>query len=57
MPTPLTPFRIEFPERDLADLRERLDRTRWPEPEPVTDWSQGVPLSYVRELCRYWARE
>ena len=30
-------------------------RTRWPEPEPVGDWSQGVPLRRLRELCRYWA--
>ena len=51
----VTPFRIEVPEADLRDLRERLARTRWPEAETVTDWSQGVPVSYLRELCRYWA--
>jgi epoxide hydrolase len=51
----VVPFRIEIPEADLRDLRERLARTRWPEAETVTDWSQGVPLSYLRELCRYWA--
>jgi hypothetical protein len=39
----ITPFRIDVPETDLADLRERLQRTRWPEAETVTDWSQGVP--------------
>ena len=49
------PFRIEIPQDALGDLRERLARTRWPEAETVTDWSQGVPLSYLRELCRYWA--
>jgi pimeloyl-ACP methyl ester carboxylesterase len=49
------PFRIEIPESDLRDLRERLERTRWPEPETVSDWSQGVPLSYTQALCRYWA--
>lgn len=48
-------FRVEVPEADLIDLRERLRRTRWPEAETVADWSQGVPLSYVQELCRYWA--
>jgi epoxide hydrolase len=53
----LTPFRIEVPESELRDLRERLRRTRWPEPETVGDWSQGVPLAYVRELCRHWAEE
>jgi epoxide hydrolase len=51
----VTPFRIEIPEADLEDLRERLQRTRWPEEETVQDWSQGVPLAYLQELCRYWA--
>ncbi|HEY7591593.1 MAG TPA: epoxide hydrolase [Actinophytocola sp.] len=50
----VTPFRIEVPGAELDDLRERLARTRWPEPEPVADWSQGVPLGYLRELCDYW---
>jgi pimeloyl-ACP methyl ester carboxylesterase len=49
------PYRIDIPESDLTDLRERIHRTRWPEAETVTGWSQGVPLSYVRELCGYWA--
>jgi pimeloyl-ACP methyl ester carboxylesterase len=53
----VTPFRIEIPEADLRELRERLERTRWPERETVEDWSQGVPLAYLQELCRYWARE
>jgi len=50
----ITPFRIDIPEADLEDLRLRLRLTRWPEPETVDDWSQGVPLTYVRELCDYW---
>jgi pimeloyl-ACP methyl ester carboxylesterase len=50
----ITPFRIDIPEADLDDLRQRLRLTRWPEPETVGDWSQGVPLAYVRELCEYW---
>jgi len=49
------PFRIEVPEADLVDLRDRLLRTRWPEAETVDDWSQGIPLAYTRELCDYWA--
>ncbi|HYN93760.1 MAG TPA: epoxide hydrolase [Pilimelia sp.] len=53
----ITPFRIDVGEDALRDLRERLRRTRWPEPETVPDWSQGVPLAYVRDLCRYWERE
>jgi pimeloyl-ACP methyl ester carboxylesterase len=51
----VTPFRIEIPQDRLDDLGARLARTRWPEAETVTDWSQGVPLSYLRELCGYWA--
>ncbi|MFE3199493.1 epoxide hydrolase family protein [Embleya sp. NPDC055664] len=53
-PSHLTPFRIEIPEAELVDLRERLARTRWPEAEPVADWSQGIPLGYTRELAEYW---
>jgi epoxide hydrolase len=49
----MTPFRIEVGDDVLRDLRDRLHRTRWPEPETVGDWSQGVPLDYVRDLCRY----
>jgi pimeloyl-ACP methyl ester carboxylesterase len=50
----ITPFRIDVPDEVLADLHERLRRTRWPEAETVDDWSQGIPLDYVRDLCRYW---
>jgi epoxide hydrolase len=50
----ITPFRIDIPEADIEDLRQRLRQTRWPEPETVGDWSQGVPLAYLRELCEYW---
>ncbi len=49
------PFRIEVPEEQLADLRSRLLATRWPDPETVEDWSQGIPLTYLRELCGHWA--
>jgi hypothetical protein len=52
--TEIVPFRIEVPEADLVDLRERLRRTRWPEAETVDDWSQGVPLAYLQDLCRHW---
>ncbi|HTU04849.1 MAG TPA: epoxide hydrolase [Trebonia sp.] len=55
MPGELIPFRVNVPDADLADLRERLRRTRWPEPETTGDWSQGAPLGYVRDLCSYWA--
>ena len=51
----IRPFRIDIPDAELVDLRERLARTRWPEAETVDDWSQGIPLAYVHELCDYWA--
>jgi pimeloyl-ACP methyl ester carboxylesterase len=51
----IVPFRIDVPEAELADLHDRLARTRWPEAETVDDWSQGIPLAYVQELCHHWA--
>jgi pimeloyl-ACP methyl ester carboxylesterase len=51
----ITPSHVDVPEGDLDDLRDRLRRTRWPDAEPVADWSQGVPLAYVQDVCRYWA--
>jgi hypothetical protein len=55
MPDRIEPFVIGVEEAVLDDLRGRLRRARWPEREPVGDWSQGVPLSYLQDLCRYWA--
>jgi pimeloyl-ACP methyl ester carboxylesterase len=49
------PFRIAVPDDDLVDLHRRLAHTRWPEPECVGDWSQGIPLAYTRGLAEYWA--
>lgn len=51
------PFEVRITEAEIADLRDRLRRTRWPEPEPVDDWSQGIPLAYVQELCHSWAHD
>jgi epoxide hydrolase len=48
-------YRVSVSEDELDDLRARLRRARWPERETVDDWSQGVPLAYLRELCEYWA--
>ncbi|WP_041776503.1 epoxide hydrolase family protein [Blastococcus saxobsidens] len=48
-------FTISVPDEDVDDLRRRLRATRWPDRPTVGDWSQGVPLEYVQELCRYWA--
>jgi pimeloyl-ACP methyl ester carboxylesterase len=51
------PFRVNFPEEALVDLRRRIAATRWPEPEVVTDQSQGVQLATVQKLARYWLNE
>ncbi|MGQ0577236.1 MAG: epoxide hydrolase family protein [Pseudonocardia sp.] len=53
----LRPFRIAVPDAVLDDLRARLRATRWPGREPVSDWSQGVPLAYLQDVCRYWAQD
>ena len=53
----VTPFRIEASDAELDDLKRRLAATRWPEAEPVDDWSQGIPLAYVQEVCAYWGEK
>jgi pimeloyl-ACP methyl ester carboxylesterase len=63
----ISPFRIDIPQADLDDLKDRLARTRWADELPydqVTDgvqkgpvppgWEYGVPVKYVRELVAYW---
>ena len=51
------PFEIAVADDVIEDLKDRLRRTRWPEAETVDDWSQGIPLAYVQEICDYWANE
>ena len=55
--TAIRPFRVEFPEDAIADLRRRIAATRWPERETVADDSQGVPLETMQDLLRYWGTE
>ena len=55
--TRIRPFQIRFADQQLVELRRRIEATRWPEKETVTDHSQGVPLTIVRELARYWATD
>lgn len=52
--TSIHPFTLAIPQAELDDLNARIDRTRWPEQEPVADWSQGTPLAALRELVGYW---
>ena len=53
----IRPFRINVPEADLVDLRQRIAAMRWPERETVTDASQGVQLATTQALARYWATD
>ncbi len=53
----IKPFKINISDEELEDLNKRLVATRWPEKETVKDWSQGVPLSYIKEICDYWVNE
>ena len=51
------PFRIEVPQGEIDELRRRIEATRWPTRELVTDRSQGVQLAALQDLARYWATE
>src|ERR687889_2137105 len=53
----IRPFHVEFPDEALEDLRRRIDATRWPSRELVTDRSQGVQLATMQALARYWATD
>src|ERR1700683_1277705 len=50
-------FVIAIPQVEIDDLRERLERTRWPDELPGVGWQYGIPLDYVKELVRYWRTE
>lgn len=50
----IRPFTVDIPDADLADLRDRLARTRWPHQIPGTGWERGVPADYLQELAEYW---
>jgi len=53
----IRPFRVGFPEAELTELRRRINATRWPERETVTDDSQGAPLAMMQELASYWGTD
>jgi pimeloyl-ACP methyl ester carboxylesterase len=53
----IRPFQVEIPEDALAELRRRIEATRWPSKELVEDRSQGVQLKTIQELARYWTTE
>lgn len=55
--TSIRPFRFQASEADLTDLRRRINATRWPDKEIVSDQSQGVPLATMQKLARYWGTD
>ena len=54
---PVRPFHVNIPEAELIELRRRINATKWPERETVTDATQGVQLATMQALARYWATE
>ena len=48
------PFTLRVPDADIAELRQRLARTRWPDEPPGEPWSTGTSLSYMKGLADYW---
>jgi pimeloyl-ACP methyl ester carboxylesterase len=53
----IRPFRVHVPQAQLDDLRRRIAATRWPDKQTVNDDSQGIQLSQVQELVRYWGTQ
>jgi pimeloyl-ACP methyl ester carboxylesterase len=53
----IRPFHVNVPDAELTELRSRINATRWPERETVTDASQGVQLATIQKLARYWGTE
>ena len=50
----IEPFQVAVPEAVLDDLRQRLERTRWPDEIPAAGWDYGFNLAYLKELTDYW---
>jgi pimeloyl-ACP methyl ester carboxylesterase len=50
----IEPFRVHVDDVVLADLRDRLGRTRFPDPIPGTGWEYGAAIDEVRDLVGYW---
>jgi hypothetical protein len=55
--TAIRPFHVNVPEAELTELRRRINATKWPDQEQVTDDSQGVRLSTAQKLAHYWETE
>ena len=55
--TAIRPFHVSFPDSELADLRKRINATKWPDRETVKDESEGIQLAMIQSLARYWGTE
>ena len=53
----IRPFEYHASDEELADLKRRIEATRWPERELVDDGTQGVQLALMQKLAEYWANE
>src|SRR5580704_10587382 len=53
----IRPFNVNVPETELTELCRRINATKWPERETVTDPTQGVQLATIQALASYWAKE
>src|SRR4030095_1825003 len=53
----IRPFQVNVPEAELTELRRRINATKWPERETVPAASQGVHLTTIQKLARYWATD
>ena len=48
------PFTLHIPDAAIADLHQRLERTRWPDEPPLEAWSTGTSVAYAQEVAEYW---
>ena len=55
--TVIRPFAVDFPDAELADLRNRINATKWPEQKPVADASQRFQVATLQKVARYWGME
>ncbi len=55
--TAIRRFEVHVPDAALAELRRRINATKWPEKELVADGSEGVQLDTMKKLARYWGTE
>lgn len=49
-----TPFKLNVPDEDIKDLRDRLSRTRFPDQDPGEEWETGTPVSALKRLVDRW---